>query len=591
MRSHCARNSRFGAGFTLLEMLVVLVLVVLLMMVFTTIFAAATGAITISRKLQGLDQSLRRLDGTIRADLRGVTARLTPPLNPKDNLGYFEYGENAFADAQGEDTDDYLRFTAQAPPGQPFIGRMWNIYGTTKIQPIVVTSEFAEIIYFLRNGNLYRRVLLIAPERRLTIGLGTRPFGGYNTSALGPVSWLGVHDLSAHPSATKSPNATPLPNTLGDLTNRENRFASPRFRNDYYPLAIPGFSAGDGIPDDNNLDGIPDSYPTLYPNVFNTSLGLVHEPATPKRVGYTYDTMPFPYLFPGMYSQADPSGAGLIHAVDPTGATFNQGPLELGDSLAIPSTTKQLQTWWGFPTWRETMSQFWGDPVNNVSDGMYLQTLGLSRYSPSFFLLPQQPGPFSDNAGSPKFTPPAMAWEDDLLLAGVRSFDVKAYEPMARYAKIATPTWSQYVNLGSGYFDLGYATAYMPGLVDVTPAGMLSTFGHEGRIPPLVADNRSDPHWAPLFNQNVGDDGNQPGAMPVLRLRRVFDTWSTDYTAAPDVPLNPTLGPPYAPPVYPSYPPPYPMPLRGIQIQLRITDPGQEHVRVLTIRHDFTDRL
>lgn len=589
MRSQCAPGSTGPRGFTLLEMLVVVVLVVLMMTIFTTIFAAATGALAASRALQELDQSLRRLDGTIRGDLRGVTARLTPPLNPRDNLGYFEYGENAFADAQGEDTDDYLRFTAQAPKGEPFVGRIWMIYGSSSIQPVAVTSEFAEVIYFVRNGNLYRRVLLIAPERRATIGLGPRPFGGYNFSAFGPVSWLGMHDLSAHPSPTKLPNTTPLPNTLGDLTNRENRFASPRFRNDFYPLAIPGFSASDGIPDDNNSDGIPDSYPTLYPNVFKT--GLVHEATAPNRVAYSYDTMPFPFLFPGMYSQADPLGAGLIHSVDPTGATFNHCPLDFGDSLPIPTKATQYQTWWGFPTWRETMSQYWGDPVNNVSDGMYLQTMGLSRYSPNFFLLPAQPGGFSDNAGSSKFTPPAMAWEDDLLVTDVRSFDVKAYDPAAQCATVASPTPADYVNLGSGYFDLGYQTAYVPGLVNVTPPGMLKTFGHEGRIPPLVADNRADPHWSPFYNRNIGDDGTEPGSIPVLRLRRVFDTWSTDYTQAPDVPLNPLLGPPSAPPVYPSYPPPYAAPLRGLQIQLRITDPDQTHIRVLTIRHDFSDRL
>ena len=36
-------------------------------------------------------------------------------------------------------------------------------------QPITITSDYAEIIYFLRNGNLYRRVLLVAPERQSSI--------------------------------------------------------------------------------------------------------------------------------------------------------------------------------------------------------------------------------------------------------------------------------------------------------------------------------------------------------------------------------------------------------------------------------------
>ena len=50
-------------------------------------------------------------------------------------------------------------------------------------------------------------------------------------------------------------------------------------------------------------------------------------------------------------------------------------------------------------------------------------------------------------------------------------------------------------------------------------------------------------------------------------------------------------GPPYAPPIYPSYPPPYPAPLRGIQIQIRVTDPTNQRVKTLTIRQDFTDKL
>ncbi len=54
-----------------------------------------------------------------------MTARFTPPLDPTQNLGYFEYGENEFADVQGEDSDDYIRFTAKAPEGRPFTGRMW----------------------------------------------------------------------------------------------------------------------------------------------------------------------------------------------------------------------------------------------------------------------------------------------------------------------------------------------------------------------------------------------------------------------------------------------------------------------------------
>ena len=169
------RNPRRGV--TLIEMLVTVALLVLMMAVLVQIFTAATGAVSNARAFQELDGSLRQLDSTLRTDLQNITAKLTPPLNPKDNLGYFEYGENSFPDSQGEDSDDYLRFTAKAPEGQLFTGRMYapNLTGGppvpayTNRQPITITSQYAEIIYFLRNGNLYRRVLLVAPDRQAAV--------------------------------------------------------------------------------------------------------------------------------------------------------------------------------------------------------------------------------------------------------------------------------------------------------------------------------------------------------------------------------------------------------------------------------------
>ena len=150
-------------------MLVSVGLLVLVMTILVAVFRTATGAITAAQAYESLDQNLRRLDSVIRRDLRGATAHFTPPLNPADGLGYFEYGENALSDAQGEDTDDYLAFTAKALDGQPFVGRLWipngdatGFSGHSGGQLVSVTSDYAEIIYFLRNGNLYRRVLLVA---------------------------------------------------------------------------------------------------------------------------------------------------------------------------------------------------------------------------------------------------------------------------------------------------------------------------------------------------------------------------------------------------------------------------------------------
>ncbi len=104
-------------------MLVTVAMLVIIMTILVQVFQGATGALSAAQATQELDNSLKLLDSTIRQDLNGATARFTPPLDPALNLGYFEYGENEFADIQGEDSDDYIRFTAKAPAGRPFTGR------------------------------------------------------------------------------------------------------------------------------------------------------------------------------------------------------------------------------------------------------------------------------------------------------------------------------------------------------------------------------------------------------------------------------------------------------------------------------------
>ena len=102
-------------GVTLVEMLVTVAMLVIIMTILVQVFQGATGALSAAQTIQQLDDQLKLLDSTIRADLSGVTAHFTPPLDPAQGLGYFEYGENEFADIQGEDCDDYIRFTAKAP--------------------------------------------------------------------------------------------------------------------------------------------------------------------------------------------------------------------------------------------------------------------------------------------------------------------------------------------------------------------------------------------------------------------------------------------------------------------------------------------
>jgi prepilin-type N-terminal cleavage/methylation domain-containing protein len=405
--------TRRRRGLTLVELLVSIALMLLIMSIIVAVFTAATGAMTTAKRDQELGSVARRLEGVIQQDLRGATARFTPPLDPADNLGYFEYGEGSFDDPQGEDTDDYLAFTVRAPVGQPFTGRVmlprgvWQsgpLMNQTRYAPTTITSDTAEVIYFLRHGNLYRRVLLIVPNQQVYADLispgGVTQFrfrnhaggnsDGFSLSGANvpEVSWQGANDISVRPSTSLAPlnDAVPIPNSLGDLTNRQNRFARPGFANDLYGGALGSVTTGpDGTVDDFNGDGVADLYPSLYPNVF--SLGYVNE-ALPFGNAYrtqltgsnTADVLPFPFLFPGAYSDPLPNSnpaRGLLHngpnmrytsSIDgSTRDVRNHSPLQTGDNLvgdsAVPeinwSPTGSGWTFWGFPTWAETRSIHW----------------------------------------------------------------------------------------------------------------------------------------------------------------------------------------------------------------------------------------
>ncbi len=691
-------------------MLVTVAILVIIMTVMVQVFQAATGALTTAQRIHELDNRLKLLDSTIRSDLAGATATFTPPLDPTQGKGYFEYIENEFADIQGEDSDDILKFTTKAPPGQPFTGRMWitlptvgqpNMYNPA-VQPVTITSDYAEIIYFLRNGNLYRRVLLIAPEFQSAIvdsvnNVGFIPSGSppqpisFTPAVLGglQVSWQGVNDLSAHPAST-GPNTdlnnarstwaaqTVVLNTLGSLTNRENRYASPRFSDDFFDV-VNGAVQPDGYFDDVNNDKVPDLYPSLYPNVFNT--GLIFAPNYVVNVATPF--LAFPYLFPGSYSAPQALGNdqyGWIHSPSPvanfggTAVTFdtsplaylnsiNHNPLDLGDNLPTPtnpagvSSPLAFQTWWGLPTWRETLSYYWNDPTRQVNDTTlgFGQPNGLSPRPASvvpvnsdnqllpwmgqplttaqggtfptnfdFSFIRRTPQLFSDAQGyqiMSVFLAPApmngpgpidpvwaVSWEDDLVMTGVRSFDVKAYDnAFAGYADLG---WGDDLRLYQPYLAPVNMPTVAPGLALTPPLTvwppiatgtayptLTATLAHEGRMPPLVEDLRFDAHYGPAtypgvtYTGNIGDD-----TAGVVRMRRIWDSWSTEYTQAPSSGINvltgfqvgPLTG---SPPIYPSYPAPYPASLRGIQIQIRVADPTNQRVKSLTIRQDFSDKL
>jgi len=202
-RSHSRRGTGpiSRTGFTLVEMLVAVALVVLMMTLFASIFQLATGAMSTQKGLAENDQRSRLVLNALRNDLSRRTMKLVLPFAAGEDVtqpaaqmplrqGYFYVREGDPDDA----TDDILQLTVSTTPGEdPFYG-VWGrrdasgqlgdlllpdqsgnlgdqVTGYWRNQPEfddgaadinhAASSPRAEVCYFLRNGSLYRRVLLI----------------------------------------------------------------------------------------------------------------------------------------------------------------------------------------------------------------------------------------------------------------------------------------------------------------------------------------------------------------------------------------------------------------------------------------------
>ncbi len=211
-------------------MLVSLAITLIMMGAVVTLFGVVSESVSGARSAIEMADRLRGAKEQLQLDLQGVTATMKPPLRPENNEGYFEIIEGQFSDDSARllnastlfgDIDDVLMFTTRNRSA-PFLGKLNT--GTATINE----STDAEVIYFLvqdgpvidatpvapnppvRLSTLYRRVLLISP----TIPNNTTFANTFYTN----------NDLSVR-FQTIGGTATLVPNTLGDLTKRENRFA------------------------------------------------------------------------------------------------------------------------------------------------------------------------------------------------------------------------------------------------------------------------------------------------------------------------------------------------------------------------------
>lgn len=195
------RRPRRRAGFTLVELLVALGLVSLLLLMFAQVFQIATDTMGTQRGIMENDQRARALTTVLTNDLSNRTMKNVVPFLPNEAFGTPYYGLDAtvygFNLRQGflsisendltNDADDVLHFTAlissqfsedaTASESETFHGRaralpigapdLYRFRNQPELDDAITyanqatSSTKAEIVYFVRNGNLYRRVLLI----------------------------------------------------------------------------------------------------------------------------------------------------------------------------------------------------------------------------------------------------------------------------------------------------------------------------------------------------------------------------------------------------------------------------------------------
>ncbi|MFH1266937.1 MAG: hypothetical protein ABIK89_14515 [Planctomycetota bacterium] len=256
-------------GFTIIELMMATLLTLMLMLIVVGLFAAVSEGIRNSRATMEMAGRLRATKRKLQLDLEGRTVIVSPPARPAAGEGYLEIIEGplgpidppvpmpvnldtGLVDTTVADFDDILMLTTRSRAG-PFVGRYQG--GT-------IQSYEAEVVWFVRARTLYRRVLLIAPQMMSPPAGGswsttryldnnydsdmtsdpmddpTDGNGVVDMVDTGNESFYALYDISARPEYDVSERiAGWVPNTLGDLTKRENRFAHAVHPTEVTPLA------------------------------------------------------------------------------------------------------------------------------------------------------------------------------------------------------------------------------------------------------------------------------------------------------------------------------------------------------------------
>ena len=280
--SRTRATARRRLGFTMLEIMTSVTLSLMLMYAVARIFTRVGGTMNETTSVMSTINTLRNAKVRLTEDLENVTVRTAPPRNSRLGDGFLCYSEGLgaptarlynqgfgmrpatvtvddvaldserylaydgdvtdtdtngrplFCDSTVGDTDDILSFTAKAPAGKQFRGRYIRpvyTYDTDGVTVLNVSgvadffySDYAEIVWFVRGTNLYRRVLPLMGNKELQESLNAFAAGyaaidsncSYNQACdlrNNGCGFLRYYDVSVHLGADGTVEA----NTIGDL--------------------------------------------------------------------------------------------------------------------------------------------------------------------------------------------------------------------------------------------------------------------------------------------------------------------------------------------------------------------------------------
>jgi prepilin-type N-terminal cleavage/methylation domain-containing protein len=591
-----ARDCRGPKGFTLVELLVASTIGLIVMGSLATLLGLFSRTASSTQSVIDMTHRLRVVGDRLRKDLAGVTCKVAPPVAQESDSGYFEIIEGPIQDAitinasnnaitktatEG-DTDDGLLLTTRSA-GEPFIGK----YGDEIIQ-----SQTVEVAWFVSNGNLYRRQLLVLPYvPRLPFNLDeTKPgVNDFNMNGREDVhwNWLALPtianpttknpevysledlylfcDLSVRRDIVPGPLNAFMPNTLGDLTRPINRFRHSAT----FPHAFIRTGAN-RTPDVTSVDRFnwvpPLTFDEPLPNPSPVPASL------PSRAGedvvlrnvLSFDVRVFdpdvPLRQPVANSPLQPGDPGYVIGTNIITGTLQAAVPTLAngtwnDSVLFMPRGAYVDLGWGL---RIT-------PVPTMPFDIAPATITRRSAPPQSKLIDNRfPGSEDDNKDGDVLDTEGMSNKEDLN----NNFVIERYTTFQgngmQVANVATN--NAFSTLPSPTYDTWSTHYESNGINDDS----------EDKNANGVLDAGEDTNGNNVLDgDSLIDEGNDGIDQPTIDTSDPKDGIPDIADGIPDDPAERETSPPY------------PVPLRGIEIRIRCIEPTTKEIRQITIRHAF----